>query len=285
MPMNLILDNNQVSELSKLASWEIRRKFDRIVLSAHSVAEILCHPHFKKMIKMLEPFRLRFGFEIPTIADYVTGLPLARVENFEPFYSQCSENHRQLANMLENPKRSDVKWARGLKVENLIFSRNMIEASSKFRTEAKRRGIPQKHKFRSLTQAMREMAVGSDSYLAELILVSLSNGGKREIHAGSNQPFVEAVMKNPYLGRFFGAMFCYSIGISNLWSVKGLPHLRVTVQKDRDDWTDLSMFGYAGDGDIVLTADKMIRAYMSLIEPEGCVRAMPVDDFLRVIGC
>jgi hypothetical protein len=45
------------------------------------------------------------------------------------------------------------------------------------------------------------------------------------------------------------------------------------------------MFGYAGDGDIVLTADKMIRAYMSLIEPEGCVRAMPVDDFLRVIGC
>ena len=280
--MNLVLDNNQLSEIPKITEVIRRdRKVDRIVLSAHSLAEMLLRRNYRERLAHLEPFRLYFGFEACTIAERLTTLPLKRIPEFQPYYSQWSDEGFSLEYIVENADAENVAWGRKVKDESLEFSHNMLAASQRMAREFKKIPREKRPRYRGIEEAMKGLAIGKDSYLSSLILESLSNGGKRQIHAGANQKFVRAVMSNQYLARFFGGVFCYTIGISKLWNVLGLPRLQADPRKDRDDWTDFITYGYAADGDVILTADKIFREFIQLCEPDGRVRALTVDEFLR----
>ncbi|PYX67042.1 MAG: hypothetical protein DMG74_01700 [Acidobacteria bacterium] len=45
-----------------------------------------------------------------------------------------------------------------------------------------------------------------------------------------------------------------------------------------DDWTDITLLRYAGDGDIILTADKKLQTAIGMVEPSGTVQVKTTEE-------
>lgn len=71
-------------------------------------------------------------------------------------------------------------------------------------------------------------------------------------------------MKNPFLRHFFLGILFYVISISRAWTTQTLNRDPVAT---RDDWADLTLGFYVGAGDVVVSADALLRDLFTAIDP------------------
>ena len=80
-----------------------------------------------------------------------------------------------------------------------------------------------------------------------------------------------AVIKNPYLSRFFKTILYYIISFSQAWDD---PHRKLNFEPGakRDDWTDMTVALYGGPGDLIITADRKLSGAVTMVNPDNRVR-------------
>src|SRR5262249_46213183 len=130
-------------------------------------------------------------------------------------------------------------------------------------------------RLQSLEEAEQMLAQGADSFLGSIVVGSIENGGQRVLRLGCDDLFA-AVMRNRQRGRFFRAVLAYFVGISGGWDQQAFRGFGVDFAPGggggNDDWADLSLFLYAQDGDVILSADRRVGAIARIIDPQGVVR-------------
>jgi hypothetical protein len=129
-------------------------------------------------------------------------------------------------------------------------------------------------RLQNMGQAEQVLALGADSFLGSLVVSSVNHGERASSLA--QESLFAAVMKNRYCGRYFRAVLAYLVGVSGGWNQRAFRGLGVDLTPggggQSDDWTDLSLFLYARDGDVILSADGLVRALARIIDPEELVR-------------
>jgi hypothetical protein len=98
----------------------------------------------------------------------------------------------------------------------------------------------------------------------------VSNGSKRTFKVSDPTLLYSAVKQNQYLSRLFITILYYLVSWSRLWADQSL---NFDPSATRDDWVDITLPFYAGDGDLILTADVKLQVAVGKIERSGKVTA------------
>lgn len=115
------------------------------------------------------------------------------------------------------------------------------------------------------------MATGPDSFLASLVISTLTNRRARPTLEKDPVVLYRFVMKNPFLRHFFHAILYYIVSVTRLWK-----DARLHRAHHKNDWTDLTMALYVGDRDVLVTDDELLRAVFKTIDP--AVRVISAAD-------
>ena len=132
------------------------------------------------------------------------------------------------------------------------------------------RGIGARQKLKELNVGTVEdfaealkMTNGPDSFIGSLIVTTFTNGGRRNVAISDPAELVRAVLENPYFRHFYHAILYYIVSVTKLWRDPALHR-----EHHRNDWTDLTMALYVGNGDVLVTNDGLLRAVLAAIDPE-----------------
>lgn len=291
--MRLVPDNNQVAPL--LAEFQnLSVTPEGITLSADILAEVIHPPTFdsKPRIVELRALGLRVAIQMQQFVEDVRDLPPDELREAKPFALPDSEWDRGTQSLLEElsdpskPIREEVqKWAENVKNQNRKFTANLAvnRAAQRVREEILRRSGGKKHypKVASLDEALASsLATGAASDLGSIVLHSVYGDRADTMPDAEREARYTAIMANPYLGRFYRAVFCYILSYSRMWD-EAHKHLNFEPSEHLDDWTDIVLLMFAEPGDIIVSADRKLRAALEMVEPTGAVICRSVAELTR----
>lgn len=282
MTMRVILDTNQVAAICRLSSATREAWRELIfVLSAHVWAEIVLGPHGRDRLAVISALPIQFGADLPTALRAVAKGTDAQASVYEPFLRRKSQLDRTMRQAPKAPTHLLQREAREIKDSNrqrmLDIGRDIQSASKRFR-DAKSRGespVPAKG-LGTIDDAM--VALGAPGYLISQLLApeDRSGAGKQETETAASR-----LVANPYTRRFLQFVVTVHLGYANAWADSTL---NVSPSQHRDDITDMTLALYAGDGDILLTADKMFRRAYEHIDPDRTTQIMTCDECIQFLG-
>jgi hypothetical protein len=270
--MWLVLDTNQAGKFpGQLKSTGPAAGAKGIRLPPFVLAEILKRTNPEPTLSKLRAYDVELGIELFDIVEELSKLDREGILRYEPFARKGRaswDDYEDLKASLNASTALHREWARRCKDNNRAFCGELLEKSKEFKKEIKdssSRSGEKPPKFASLQEALDVVGRGPESFLGSLICGSISNKGQRDVRLSDGDLF-EAVMGNPFLHRFFVTILYYTIAFSNLWREQG--H-NFEAAESRDDWTDITVSLYASDGDLVLTADKKLKAAVAFINHDG----------------
>ncbi len=271
--MNLIIDNNQLSDCNRLFQ---AFPYVHIILPIPVYAEIILRYKPKESLEVLQRHHLLFGIEIYDIFSVVARLSEEGVYSFKPFISRgTSEYDRYHKFIFSEPNTDTISWARQTKDKNLRFCSIMRNNAVNFRKE--KRDLISSGSFKDKFENLEEALESAPTFLEELIYNMITQEGKRKIIISSKVSLKDAVMSNPHLSRLFKSMICYIFSISRMWTNQKYNY---DPEDGRDDWTDVLLPTYANNGDIIVTNDKRLKRHIELLEPTGIVTGRSVQELL-----
>jgi hypothetical protein len=288
--MRLVPDNNQIAPL--LANYHhLSVAPDGITLSTDILAEIVHPPTFdsKTRITTLVALPVRLAIQMQQLVEDVRDFQPDQLQRVVPFAAAGSEWERGAASLLRelaDPSRSVrpgiQKWAENVKHQNRRFTANLAlsRAAQRVREEILRRsgGKTNYPRVGSLDEALRSsIATGAGSDLGSIVLHSIYGSKADSMPRPEAEARYAAIMANPYLGRFYRMVFCYILSYSRMWD-EGRKHLNFEPAEHLDDWTDIVLPMFAEPGDIIISADRKLRAALEVVEPAGAVVCRSVDE-------
>lgn len=246
---------------------------DGVNLAPYVLAELLLYPNPKPRLH-LASMSIRLGLEPPHVMKALSRMDEEGILTFEPFPGEMSPNYeiyKELLGAMSKPAEKHLKWASKVKDNNLKFCSGQISRAQGFRkcvrdmvAQDKLTSVP---KFSSSQQLIDSVGCTEVSFLGELIVSSISSGGKRECKVEDPKLLFKAVMGNQYLKGFFMVLLCYLISFSRAWA-HSLQKLNFDPSKRRDDWTDMTLPLYARRGDCIVTGDTKLKNILAVAFPE-----------------
>jgi hypothetical protein len=134
----------------------------------------------------------------------------------------------------------------------------MLGKSPEARSELAAAGGGKMKKEADPTEVMRQ--IWTPGRVSSHILAVVTNGGSLRSRLDEAR-LATSVMANPYLGRLFAMQFFYMMSVTQLWKEQ-----KLNVVAHKDDWPDITNVLYAGNGDIILTADGWLRRATAVVE-------------------
>jgi hypothetical protein len=239
----------------------------QISLPMHVFAEILLRGNPEPTLAILRQCNVIFGLEIGEVLKAVSGLNEEQIRTFLPFVSLGTPHYyRELYSGFVNLTKKHLDWAKLVKSNGLNFCGNMNETVLRTR--------PLRNRLDKITTI--EPLVGNNDAFENFLRGCVSAKGTRPCKVDDPTRLRAAVMNNPYLGRFWRSFMFYSVSWSRLWKNQ---ELNCDPTADRDDFADLMLPLYAANGDIVLTADNMLKKAIATIEVRGDVTTGLAKDF------
>ncbi len=273
--MRAVVDTNQALKLtSRSTGGDPSRALSEIALAPYVLAEILLRGNPEPTLTRLRAFTVRYGLEPVKALETVATLTETEIMAFEPFAVPGSATYEAFRTALYDPSPQHVEWAHRVKADNLSFCGLMFERAQCFRRKLRERKI-QNPRFEDMAEALLQAGTSATSFLGSLVLSSISNDFCRKLAVREPDLLYGAVIRKQYLGRFFKTIFYFVLSFSRLW--KDQVH-NFDPSAGRDDWTDITLPLYAGDGDVILTADTKLRNAIKVIEPTRAISGTSVDE-------
>ena len=261
---------------------------DEVSLAPYVLAELLLYSNPKPRLH-LASMPIRLGLEPAHVMEALSSMDEEGISTFEPFHGEMLpnyESYKELLGAMSKPAEKHLKWARKVKDNNLKFCFEQISRSQGFRkcvrdmvAQGKLASVP---KFSSSQQLIDRVGCTEVSFLGELIVCSISSGGKREYKVEDPKLLFKAVMGNQYLRGFFIVLLCYLISFSRAWA-HSLRKLNFDPSKRRDDWTDMTLPLYARRGDCIVTGDTKLKDILAVAFPEDEVIGKTAEEFYEVL--
>lgn len=248
-----------------------------VTMSPYVLAEIWCNREYRtRILQRLHRFDVRIGLWTADITAALATASLTEIRTFEPFpvTSRIYEQDYDLLTELLDPGRRAGGWASTVKAQGRRFNQVMADASASIRAKIDAGTVePPATKIGSVEDLLRLFGSSEDSYISSHIHDVVYDGGKRPARHDPHT-LLHACLQNPYLRRFFLAEVFYTLATTG-WA----KDLRLTPpSRKKDDFTDLTLLAYAGDGDVIVTGDKLVRQVVEFLEPDGTVIVRDADD-------
>jgi hypothetical protein len=258
----LILDTNQAEQLPKPQ----RNRQRELCLGELIVAEILLRSEAarNRTFKRLRGYRVRLGVQPAQLLDDLAQLSASEIISYRPFLAASEPLTRAL---LKRIRRGPVTprflmWAQAVKRNNLQFGDMLVESAKRVRDAFRTAKVGKA----STMQDVMPLAEGVDSFIGELVITGVRNGGQRTLKE-SDERFYASVMANPYLRHFYLGLLHYLIAVSKAWEDQ---RLHLDPLPKRDDWTDLALLLYVRDArDLIITADAQVRTRVLAVVPHA----------------
>ncbi len=258
--MRIVIDSNQlVSFLDKIDRTDA---YQRVTLAPYVFVDVMLHPHAQKLITRLRSFDILVGHEPSDALAGIAGLDEEDIRAFTPYNGEFELPIRLT--------RKDVSIAQNVKERHRVFGANMFNRAQLFRNHLRNEGL--KDKFSGFSEALELLG---PSFFQSFVFNSISYKGSRPLTVSDEKTLYTAVMDNRYFSRYFRMIFFYIISYSRMWKNQTQnfdPSDRV------DDWTDITLPFYAADGDIILTADKKLRAAIGAVEASDAVHVRTAQE-------
>ena len=265
--MRIVPDTNQAGFIY------LNPDCEGISLAPYVLAELLLYSNPTPRLH-LAPMPIRLGLEPAHVMKALSTMDEEGISSFEPFHGETLPNYEsylELLGAMFEPEEKHLKWARIVKDNNLNFCYEQITRSQGFRkcvrdmvSQGKFESVP---KFNSSQQLIDSVGSTESSFLGELVVSSVSSGGKRRCIVEDPKALFKAVMGNQYLGGFFTVLLCYLISFSQAWA-HSLRKLNFGPSKGRDDWTDMTLPLYARRGDCIVTGDTKLKDILTVAFPD-----------------
>jgi hypothetical protein len=233
----------------------------------HVFAEILLRGNPEPTLAILRQCNVIFGLEIGEALKQVSRLNEEQIQRFPPFVSLATPRYyRELYSGFTKLTQKHLDWAKLVKNNGLAFCANMADTVHRIRR--------QRNQLEKLTTV--EPLVRNNYVFENLVRDCVSAKGTRPCKVDDPARLRAAVMNNPYLARFWRSFMFYTISWSRLWQNQ---ELNCDPNANRDDFADLMIPMYAANGDVVLTADNMLKKAITTIEIRGEVTTALAKDF------
>lgn len=265
--MRIVPDTNQAGFIY------LNTDCEGVSLAPYVLAELLLYSNPTPRLH-LAPMPIRLGLEPAHVMEALSSMDEEGISTFEPFHGKMLpnyESYREILGSMWKPEEKHLKWARRVKDNNLKFCFEQISRSQGFRkcvrdmvAQGKLESVP---KFSSSQQLIYSVGCTESSFLGELVVSSVSSGGKRKCRVEDPKVLFKAVMGNQYLGGFFIVLLCYLISFSQAWA-HSLRKLNFEPSKGRDDWTDMTLPLYARRGDCIVTVDTKLKDILAVAFPD-----------------
>lgn len=257
--MRLVVDANQAGRVPAT----LPAGFAGLTLSPFLVAEILLRGPGPRTqtFAVLAAHDLTIGMQPRELLDNIALLQAADIVRATPFPTPNSEVHalsRRLLNRSDYPQA--VLWAKKVKASHHKLCRNFASMAARARKSIKEQRI---RKLNDFTEVKQVLAQGSESFLGSLVNTTVRKGRPRVV-IQNRQALYDAVMMNAYLHRYFHALLYYVVSVSRLWRDQ---RLNRDPKATRDDWSDLALSLYTGDGDVIVSKDALVRQAFAAIDP------------------
>lgn len=269
--MRFVIDTNQASLLPSKRALAVS-------LSPYVLSEILLRGDPSPTLELLRTFDIRLGLETSDVMVQLAQLSPQEIMTFEPFpvpAQSFRQDYEAIRKAIDAPRPAHIHRARYIKDRHLRHCKSLVESARIFRRHLRERGMAN-HKFSTFEQALSELASTPDSFLRSVIIGSITHDGRRTTKAQPAE-LVDGCISNQYVGGLFRAQLAYHICISRLWKEESL---NFDPSPTRDDMTDITLPLYAADGDIIVTGDTKLTLLVSLIEPEGKVKACKASEIV-----
>jgi len=248
----LVMDSNQLSPFLARASQ--LRSHPQVTLALYVLTEILLRPRVivEEVLQKLSHFNVLIGLEPRHVMQQVATLSEKEIISFVPF--------RHALRLPLNPSAANISQAREIKDRHRAFGGIMSTRAKEARRQFRDRAI--KPELSTLSDALEI------PFLKSLAFGAVSSHGTPTL---TEDVLYNSVMRNQYLSKFFKTILFYMISYTRGWENED----HNFDPSYHDDWTDITLPLYAGDEDIVLTADTKLR---NAIEQLGRVRTGVADD-------
>jgi hypothetical protein len=265
MSMWVVVDTNQARRLPiALRSGPENQPAAGLSLSPFLLAEILLRGEqpTRETLAALQRHNYRIGMQPSEMLDLVAITPAAGVAALSPFPSSDSEL-AALSRMLFDERHGAAArgWAEKVKASHLALCGHLETLAALARTRLRRLKV---ERLLDFSAALEGLATGPDSFLPSLVNRTVRNNGGRSVVESDPDVLYRAVMANPYLRRYFHGLLYYIVSISRFW---GNQLLNRDPSSKRDDWTDVAIGLYVGDGDLVASNDALVRQLFEAIDP------------------
>ena len=258
--MRLVIDTNQADRLPAI----LPARFVGLTLSPFLLAEVLLRSRCPRIetLGLLSQHDITIGIQPAEMLDIVASLRADAIPELTPFPAPNSElDHLSRRLLNEAGYRPAANWAKRVKASHLKLCGGFVALSARARKEIKRERIK---RLGSFPDALEQLAQGPDSFLGSLVNTSVRHKGRRSVAVQDADALYAAVMTNPCLRRYFHSLLYYVVSISRLWRDQ---RLNRDPASTRDDWADLALSQYVGDGDIIVSKDGLVRQAFAAIDP------------------
>lgn len=257
--MRIVIDSNQIFPfLEKMDPSGAKRE---VTLAPYVFAEALLHKA-QQQVDLLRSFDVLFGLEPSDVMAAVAGLNEEGILGFMPYDTTFT--------LPTKVNQEDISTAQIVKARNRVFADTMFSSAKLFRKRLRDEQL--KHKFSGFSETLELLEL---SFLQSLVFGSVSNGNSRTLKVPDEKSLYIAVMHNHHLSRHFKMIFYYVISYSRLWVDQ--TH-NFDPSSGIDDWTDITLPLYAGDGDIILTADTKLQTAIRTVESSDAVHVRTIQD-------
>ena len=267
--MYAVLDTNQALRLPRTGV----REGCGLTLAPYVIAEILLRPDPGPTVRRIRAYEVRLGLQVHEVFDKLAPLYEDDIPHLQPFVQTGSliapdsfyaGLYPELSPWLETVRNK----AAVAKEAARAFCGSMLPRSVNARKLfTSLGGAP---KFRNLDEAVRYIDVWPEC-VADIV----SSASKRRLAVSDPRRLYSAVMSNQFLARFFKSILCFQLSWFRLWDDQSL---NFDPSSQRDDFTDLTLPLYAGNGDVILTEDKKVQRLLGVVDPDGVVRVAAARD-------
>lgn len=263
--MWIVVDSNQAQRKKLVAALD-RWPEAGVTLPPFTLAETLLRENGAAELQGLHHAargrRVRVGLQHGEVTELLRERTESGIRSLAPFLNE-SRSQQMIAEVTDPGANG---WARDVKDDHDGQMARTREAAINVRASLEKLAI----KLGSFADAEAEFASRRRSLLRHLVARSVGNGGIHTPRVSRPWRLYGAVMDNPFLRRLWRHELAYLLAASGLFhqnafrgrSVDFLPGDKRSV-----DWADISLFLYAADDDVVLTADRRLRDLAAIVDP------------------
>lgn len=253
----VIVDTNQADRIPPPA----RFAQNHLCVPELVLAEVGVRPSEARArtFKRWRQYNVRLGLQPSQVMEELAGLSAEQIRRYRPFADPLSTEAGQFARALRGKLDDGLfrPWAEAVRRSGLAFGAAMQPRAITARGKLKQ---VKAGKAADMDEAVGLMA-GASSYIGELMISSVRNGGARSSAVSDDDELYAAILANPHLRNFARGLLYYSVAISRAWDEQ---KANLDPIGNRNDFTDLSLPLYVRDNrDIVWTEDAFARRVLA----------------------
>lgn len=272
--MNLVIDCNQASQLPIERS---KTKSHSLVLSCASLAEILLRTDPRPTLARIRSYHFIIGLDVPDVMAELTRITLEEIKSFKPFYAGrglYQHDYEYLVEGIYKPSTDHAAWAAATKARHLQNCARLTEQSvparneikkvvQEHRNQAKKNKVDAEEKPSSYMELLPYETPEMTGFVYGVVSALLMSHG---CEPDRIRPIYSAMLCNQYLWRLFRSVHAYCLGRAGCWKDQ---KSNFRPAATADDITDILLPLYAGDGDAIVTQDRLLVRLIPLIEVGG----------------